>query len=145
MKVKRIVKVRTLKKYEAGIRKLIPAYLSKSLCTETEQEIIDQFRFGCHTPCYFGCVVLDNADKVIGFCYAYIIMDTKGKKLMIDHLYTRNASTAGKVYDMIVDKMGIDDVWYVTYRDPQAWERLSKRFKKPMKLYGYIMRSDREE
>ena len=145
MKVKRIVRVRTYKKYEAGLREIIPAYLAKSLCTDTVQDILTQFRFGCHTPCSFGCVVLDDDDVVTGFCYAYLIMDAKGKRLMVDHLHAKNATMAGKLYDMLTDKMGVADVWFMTYRDPASWERLSRKFKKPMKVYGYIMRSESKE
>lgn len=145
MRVKRISKVSTLRQYEAGLLELIPKYLAKSLDEDQPQDILRQIRLGCHAPCALNCVVLDDDDRLCGFCCAYILMDMKGKRLIIDHLYAPNLAMSVKIYDMLVEKSGMDDVWFITYRDPKGWERMSKKCRRPLALRGYVMRFVKED
>lgn len=85
-------------------------------------------------------MVLDDAGTAVGFVTASIVMLPTGKRVVIDHAYTPNSGITPKIYTMIEEKLGTEDIWWITYRDPSAWIRLFKKHGKEIKLHGYLVR-----
>ena len=148
MKVKRIATLPTFTKYEEDLTALIPKYLKKSGCQDELEEIVRSIKLGCHDPHFSCCVILDE-EVLKGFIIAYVWVDYKGKKIMVDHLYAPNMKLAGKVYSMVVDKLcenfNVDneDIYFVTYRNPEAWVKFADKEGYPMNLHGWVLRRHR--
>jgi hypothetical protein len=141
MRVKRIGTLKTYRKYEGDLMQLLPKYLAKSKCDDTVGEILSSIRMECHNPFHMSCVVLDDSDSVIGFVIAYISITIRGKRIVLEHMYAPNLRMSTQLYDMLVDKLDVDDVWWITHRDPSAWIKFSQKQKRPAKLYGWMVKS----
>jgi hypothetical protein len=145
LKVKRIATLPTLRKYEEDLRKLLPKYLTKSGCSDTVDEILDLIKLGCHDP-HFNCCVVVDEEILKGFVVAYVMVDYKGRKIMVDHFHAPNMKLAGKLYSMVVGRLCKDfsidemDVWFVTYRNPEAWVKFSAKEGYPMTVHSYVLR-----
>ncbi|MHA2069714.1 MAG: hypothetical protein ACXABY_35575, partial [Candidatus Thorarchaeota archaeon] len=130
MKVKRIATLPTFKKYEEDLTTLIPKYLKKSECSDNVDEILGLIKRGCHDP-HFNCCVVVDEEVLKGFVIAYVMVDYKGRRIMVDHFHAPNMKLAGAVYKMVVGKLCQDfnidelDVYFMTYRNPEAWEKFS--------------------
>jgi len=144
MRVKRIGTVRTYREYETALgHELVPKYLAKSGCSDTAVDIMSDLRTGCNNPMFFGCVVLDG-EKAVGFVIAYIAMTNRGKKVIFDHAHVPNMNMAAKVYDLVMDKLGVADAMWVTYRNPEAWVRFCNKNRHPVEVFGWMIRKTKE-
>jgi hypothetical protein len=149
MKVKRIGTLQTFNKYKEHIKKLVPRYLNKSKCTDTNEVILSMIELGCNDP-FFVCCVIEDGDKTIGFLIAYVHYSIGKKKIIIDHFHCPNAVNAN-VYKMVTEKMckqfnvKSDDVYFLTYRNPDAWVRLSKKRNLEMEVHGWILKRKNSE
>lgn len=133
--------MKTFRQYEKTLlENLIPKYIAKSGDQDTAGDILSQIRLECHNPFKLSCVVLDDAGTAVGFVTASIVMLPTGKRVVIDHAYTPNSGITPKIYTMIEEKLGTEDIWWITYRDPSAWIRLFKKHGKEIKLHGYLVR-----
>ncbi len=145
MKVKRIATLPTFKKYEEDLLDLIPKYLKKSGCSDSPEDILESIKSGCHNP-HFNCCVVVDEEILKGFVIAYVWVDQQGKRIMVDHFHAPNMKLAGTVYKMVVGKLCQDynidelDVFFITYRNPEAWVKFSRREGVPMDVYSWILR-----
>ena len=145
MRVKRIGTLKTYRKYEGVLVELLPKYLAKSECDDSVGDILSHIRMECHNPFFISCVLLDDSEAVVGFVIAFVSITLQGKKIILEHMYAPNMGMSIKLYDMLVDKLGVEDVWWITHRDPAAWIKFTKKRSRPMKLHGWILRSDTEQ
>lgn len=120
---------------------IIPRYLAKSGCDEGVGEILAYIRMECHNPFILSCVLLDDEDRLVGFLVAYIVITRLGKRIFVDHVYAPNMNMADKLCDMVREKLGVEDMCWITHRDPAAWIKFSRRKKRPVELYGYMIRT----
>lgn len=133
--------MKTYRQYErALLESLIPKYIAKSGDGDGIADILAQIRLECHNPFKLSCMVLDDAGTPMGFVVASIVLMPMGKRVIIDHAYVPNMGIAPRIYGMIEEKLGTDDIWWVTYRDPSAWIRMFKKHGKEVKLHGYLVR-----
>lgn len=124
---------------------LIQKYLPKSGSHESVGEILSQIRMECHNPFFFSCIVLDDADIPIGFVLATVSITRRGKRIFIEHMHAPNLGMADKLHEMMMAKLGVDDVWWLTHRDPSAWIKFCKKRKHPVELYGWMIRTERQD
>lgn len=133
--------MKTLRQYERVLlEELIPKYLSKSQCHDAPQQILADMRTECHNPFYLSCVLLDEDDCAVGFAMARTAITRVGRQLVIEHLHAPNMGMMTKLLEMTMDKLQSHDVMWITYRDPAAWVRFTKKQKHPAELYGWLLR-----
>jgi hypothetical protein len=157
LKVKRVATIPTFEKYKKDLSALIPKYLKKSGCHDTEEDILQSIKLGCNNPHYNCCVLVEkkpisehgSMEVLKGFIIAYVWVDHKGKKITVDHLYAPNMGLAGKVFSLVVDKLCEDfnvdneNIWFMTYRNPEAWIRFADKEGYPMNLQAWVLRRER--
>ncbi len=122
------------------LESLIPKYIAKSGDHDSPQDILAQVRRECHNPFKLSCMVLNDDNSPVGFIIASLYILPTGKRIVIDHAYTPNSGITPKIYSMIEEKLGTEDIWWITYRDPSAWIKLFKKHGKEIKLQGYLVR-----
>lgn len=134
--------MKTLKQYERVLlEQIFPRYIRKSGYEEGPQEILNQIRMECHNPFFMCCVILDGAGVVIGFFVAFVQMTNLGKRMYVDHVYTPDTGQSAQVFDMVRKKLGVEDVIFMTRRNPEAWIKLFNKYGIKVKLHGYLIRT----
>jgi hypothetical protein len=140
MKIKRIGTLKTLRQYEkALLERVFPKYIAKADCEDQPQEILAQIRLECHNPFFMACALLDEADTPVGFFVAFVQLTKLGKRLYIDHMYAPNTGQEVRLFNIIRERLGVDDVMFLTRRDPDAWIKMFKRAGVELKLHGYLL------
>lgn len=142
MKIKRIATLRTLRQYERVLlEELLPKHLAKSGCSEQPQEVLSLIRLECHNPFFLCCVLLSEDSEPIGFIVAYVQNTVLGQRLYIDHMYAPNTGMIMRLFGMVKDRLGVDDVTWMTHRNPEAWVKLGKKYGHDLVLHGYVIRT----
>lgn len=102
-------------------------------------------RLECHNPFFLSCVLLSNDNVPVGFFIAFIQITHLGKRLYIDHMYAPNTGQAAEMYWMIQERMGVEDVLFMTRRSPDAWIKLFRKNGKDVRLHGYLIRTSSKD
>ena len=146
MKLKRIGTLKTLRQYEkALLEDVFPKYIAKAGVDERPQEILSQIRLECHNPFFMAAVALGADDRPIGFFIAFVQLTLLGKRLYIDHVYMPNVTDNVRIYEMVKDKLGVDDVIWMTHRNPEAWIKMFAKYGHKVELHGYVVRTVRDK